>query len=88
MEGIAFTWDCPDSSNSIMPVLDTAMWIGQEARLKGIPAEVSNNTLTITKHGPLRRVILYEFFKKPMANKCANLSKSAHPESSKRNRNV
>ena len=68
-----------------MPVLDTAMWIGQESRIKGIPKEVNSNAPTITKHGPLKRIILHTFYKKPMANKCGNLFKSAHPQSSKRN---
>ena len=50
MEGIAFTWDCPDNANSRMPVLDTAIGIGQEARIKGIPTEIVNNVPHKTWH--------------------------------------
>ena len=39
---------------------------------------------SITRLGKLKMVILYEFYKKPMANRCPNLQKSRIPEGSNR----
>ena len=66
-----------------MPVLDCQMWIGEEARQKGIPQEFLKGAQSITKVGYLKKILLFCFYKKPMANKCGNMQKSGLPESTK-----
>ena len=81
-----FTWDIPSNhSNGMMPVLDTQMWVGEQARSKGILDTISPESNKITRLGNLKKVILFGFFKKPMANKCSNLQRSGIPESMKVN---
>ena len=43
------------------------------------------NSKMITKTGELRNVILFGFYKKPMAKKCGNLKRSGLPEQQKFN---
>ena len=60
--------------------------MGQEQREDGInPDIVPNNmkNLIQMKHGTLKKVILYAFYKKPMANKASNRAKSAMPDQMK-----
>ena len=84
LDCLNFTWDSPtNNENGKMPVLDTQMWMGVERREKGIPKGMGEAP-TVTKLGELKPIILFEFFKKPMANKCPNLMRSGLPESSKR----
>ena len=59
------------------------MWIGLENREKGIPKGMGEAP-TVTKLGELKNTVLYQFFKKSMANKCPNLMRSGLPEGLKR----
>ena len=80
---LKFTWDIPPDSGGGMPVLDTCCWIGEEERIEGIdPAIVPDKYkhLIITKHSKLKKVIMFPFFKKPMANRTSNRSNTAMPE--------
>ena len=54
MEGIYFTWDCPDSFNSRVAVLDIAMWIGTESSEKGILEKLFPNGPKVTGVGKLK----------------------------------
>ena len=42
-----------------------------------------NNAPKVTRIGQLKQVILFSFYKKPMANRVANLKRAGLPESSK-----
>ena len=57
----------------------------QEARIKTIPNDMVKDATGITRVGKLYNVILFAFYKKPMANKCANLKRSGIPEQMKVN---
>ena len=84
LECLTFTWDTPSrNKNKMMPVLDTQVWVEEEARTKGIPKEMGEAP-EVLKTGSLKRIIKYQFYKKPMANPCPNLQKSGIPEGSKR----
>ena len=84
LECLDFTWDTPSmNKNQRMPVLDTQIWVGEESRIKTIP-EVMGERKEILKTGRLKKIILFEFYKKSMANKCPNLYKSGIPDGSKR----
>ena len=49
-----FTWDCPGKNeNSKMPVLDTQLWMGVEAREKGVHREMDQSAPRLTKPGKL-----------------------------------
>ena len=66
-----FTWDSPSrNSNSKMPVLDTQLWLQQEEREAKVHPQMSKET--ITRVGKLKQVIMYEFFKRPMASRLNN----------------
>ena len=81
-----FTYDCPELNSSAgMPVLDTTIWVGQEARETGIPRDMLENLegAITTKPGTLKNVILHEFYKKPMSDKTPNLASNGAPESQK-----
>ena len=67
-----------------MPVLDTRIWVGREQRETGVPEGALNDTsLITTKPGALKRVVLYSFYRKPMAHPVQNMKSSVHPESVK-----
>ena len=84
LDCLVFTWDSPTcNENGKMPVLDCQMWIGLENREKGITTGMGEAP-TVTKLGELKNIVLYQFFKKSMANKCPNLMRSGLPEGSKR----
>ena len=82
---LKFTNDCPQiNSEGTMAVLDTQMWTGQEARQTGIPRDMlEDKDLIKTKMGPLREIVLYKFYQKPMANRVGNRKASAAPEQQK-----
>ena len=83
-EFLNFTWDTPDkNSNKKMPVLDCQLWLGVQRREKGIPHGICQSAPKVTQVGSLKVIILFEFYKKPMANKRPNLQRAALPESSK-----
>ena len=86
LEYLDFTYDTPSQNeNHRMPVLDTQIWVGKEARIKGIPSQMTSNSTKVTKLGELKNIILFGFYKKPMANKCGNLKRSGLPEQQKYN---
>ena len=69
-----------------MPVLDTCCWMGEESREEGLNPNMIPGHLRSklnVKSNKLQRVILYCFYKKPMANKSSNMAKSAMPEQQK-----
>ena len=75
-----FTFDTPRMNGNLrMPVLDTEIWVGREAREVGIPPEILTKEQRSAKMGKLRNVILYSFYKKPMSNKVPNRESSAEP---------
>ena len=62
-----FTWDSPSRNKcGKMPVLDTQLWLGEESREARVHPEI-NNVATKTRIGNLKNVVLFMFFKKPMA---------------------
>ena len=84
LECLQFTWDSPSCNpNNKMPVLDTQIGVATERREKGLPDGMGQST-KVTKLGDLKQVIVFEFYKKPMANKCPNLRRSGLPDGSKR----
>ena len=83
LECLNFTNDTPANNATLkMPVLDTQMWVGEEARVEGIPQELINDQPR-TQMGELNRIILYQFFKKPMADRVPNRKDNALPEQQK-----
>ena len=79
---LKFTYDTPSMNQSRkMPVLDTQIWMEKETREAGIPGDMfKDRELINTKTGSLRRVIVYMFYQKPMAQRVYNLYRSAYPE--------
>ena len=66
---LKFTWDSPSKNKcGKMPVLDTKLWLGEEARESSINPEI-NNIATKRRVGKLKTVVLFMFYKKPMANR-------------------
>ena len=61
-----------------MPVLDCQMWVGPCAREIGVPKELMDHPPTT--HGPLKQVIHYEFYRKPMSRQTPLLERSALPD--------
>ena len=83
---LKFTFDCPEQQQGSkgMPVLDTEIWVDKEERETGTPADMlQDRGLISMKTGKLRRVILYKFYRKPMAAEVPNLETSAAPNSQK-----
>ena len=81
---LRFTFDIPENNqNGRMPVLDTQIWVGKESREVGIPKEIMKEELNTMKNGKLKDVILFSFFKKPMANPVPNRQISASPDGQK-----
>ena len=79
-----FTYDTPKmNENHRMPMLDTEIWVGKEAREVGIPPEILTGEQRSAKVGILRKVILYSFYKKPVSNKVPNRESSAAPVNQK-----
>ena len=75
-------FDVPEANESRkMAVLDTEMWLGTEELTPGIPDELTAKKPV--KPGKANKVILYQFYKKHMANKIPNLEANAIPESQK-----
>ena len=78
---LQFTWDSPaQNKTGMMPLLDTMIWVGQSARSWGVPEEMlPEETSLPTKTGALNRIILYKFFRKPVASNTPMHSRSAVP---------
>ena len=81
LECLNFTWDSPsNNANNKMPVLDTMVWVDTELRMWDIPTAILGNNINIpVKTGDLKRIIMYEFYKKPMSNKVPLHCRSAVP---------
>ena len=79
MDCLNFTWDAPSlNSNGMMPVLDTMVWVGTPMRTWGVPDPIlPKGTSLPAKPGTLRPVLLYKFYRKPMANNTPMHSRSA-----------
>ena len=80
---LKFTWEIPPDSGGGMAVLDTLCWMGVEEREEGtitefIPENLRHHHKIKTR--ALKKVILFSFYKKPMANQCSNRAKSGMPE--------
>ena len=85
ISGLKFTFDVPPDGGG-MPVLDTMCWMGIEDREEGLnpdmlPDKYKNSRRVKTRS--LKKLILYTFYKKPMANRNSNRQSSAMPESMK-----
>ena len=63
-----FTWDTPClNETGRLPVLDTCLWIGTQAREKIMPENIDKDALKITQIAILKNVILFysHFTKSP-----------------------
>ena len=83
---LQFTWDSPNNNaTGTMPVLDTQMWVGLEAREWGLPEGMPGlDKLKLpTKIDSLKRIILYKFYRKPVATKTPMNARSAQPQQMK-----
>ena len=89
-----FTWDAPACNQSkAMPVLDTQMWMGypEEEEQVPKPAIVAAANLlrkeekfkAKPRSRTKKKLILYKFYRKPMACKVPNLASNALPEQQK-----
>ena len=79
-----FTWDTPSKNNSkMMPVLDVQLWVGTESREASINQNMAPNPSKKLRMGSLKDVILFKFYKKPMASKTNNRYKGGIAEGSK-----
>ena len=82
LQCLDFTYDCPSlNSSKKMPVLDTQMWMDFPQRQWGVPKAVlwEEGTELPIKTGALKKIILYEFYRKPMSNRTSMLERSAMP---------
>ena len=63
----------------------TIGWVGEEARVAGVPGGMVDKEVELltAKPGKLREVVLYDFYRKPMANVLPNIKSSAQPEAMK-----
>ena len=63
-----------------MSVLDTMVWVGKPGRTWGIPeAILIPGTSLPSKTGSLKNIVLYKFFRKPVASRTPMNSRSAAP---------
>ena len=78
---LEFTQDSPASnSDGRMPVLDTSMWVDWQTRELGIPEEIIPSDIKLpVKSGQLKKVVMYRFYRKTIANKTPFNSRSAGP---------
>ena len=81
MKYLNFTWDAPSKNqNLMMPDLDTMIWVGTPQKTWGIPeAILPKGTSLPAKTGTLEPIILYQFYRKPIANPTPMNSRSAAP---------
>ena len=79
---LEFTWDAPCLNPSKkMPVLDTQVWVGTQIREWSLPKCLIPDGVELpTKHGPLKQIILYQFYRKAIANHTPFNSRAAYPE--------
>ena len=81
---LRFTWDTPEHNhNGRMPLLDTKLWVDIQPRVKGIPEEMDPQAPKETCIGRLKKIIMFSFFRKPMASRTNNLNRAGLPESTK-----
>ena len=59
------------------------MWLRVPQREKGISPEIDPDDPKILNTGSLTKIILFSFYKKPIANRCSNLARAGLPEGSK-----
>ena len=81
---LKFTWDTPECHKSNrMQVLDTELWLGQPEREKKVPIFKDPDAPKKLNPGKLPKIILFSFYKNPMANTRSNLARAGLPEGSK-----
>ena len=86
IECLNFTWDSPSRHpGGAMPVLDTQMWVGCTTDHEELPEYCLKITGTAPRkcRKPDAQIILFEFYKKPMANKVTNRAINTLPEQQK-----
>ena len=77
---LVVTWDAPHlNQSSQMPVLDLQVWIGFHNKEFGIPKELLPNQPLNSPHIP-KKVVLYQFYGKPMTRKSTLYANSALPD--------
>ena len=78
---LQFTFDSPKLNPSgMMPVLDTQVWVGTQARQYGAPKEIMPNEVKLPiRIGKMQQVISYKFERKEISNKIPFNAKSAAP---------
>ena len=68
------------NKSGMMPLLDTMIWVGHPTRAWGVPsANLPEGTNLPMRTGALTKIILYKFFRKPVASYTPMHSKSAVP---------
>ena len=86
LDCLNFTTDTPAQNDSKkMPVLDTQVWVGEEEREEGIPQALLESGCSgpTTQMGEIKKIILYQFYKKQMADRVPNRVENALPNQSK-----
>ena len=80
-----FTSDCPSQNvGGRMPVLDTAVWIGTPEREWGVLDAMKDPEIQLpTRTGRLKKVVLYVFYRKTMANNMPMHQRAAAPNQDK-----
>ena len=75
-----FTWDSPSKTKTgMMPVSDVKLLSGTECRMSGRHPEIDINAPTKLRTGSLKKVILFLFYKKPLASKVNNRFREGLP---------
>ena len=85
MSCLEFTLDAPcQNPSKKMPALDTQVWVGTQIREWSLPKCLIPDGVELpTKHGPLKQIILYQFYRKAIANRTPFNSRAAYPERDK-----
>ena len=79
-----FTWDTPNQNkNKKMPVLDTQLWVEIPKKGKGIPKFIEGDHQECAMPEIPKPIVMYCFFKKPMASTRNNMNRGGLPISSK-----
>ena len=79
-----FTWDCPTQHEvKKMPVLDTQLWVDEPAGTEYVPKMCEMEADTKPRTYKQVRLVQFQFYKKPMANRVPNRASNALPERQK-----
>ena len=66
-----------------MPVLDTQLWVGEPARTEYVPKMCDTEAEATPRTHKQVRLVQFQFYKKPMANRVPNSAPNALPERQK-----